>query len=153
MLITKNTSRVERYPSGGGVPCTPPAFGRDAARADSSAANGGRSGEAFCGYLAPAWRGSRISSPLSRKVRISTFHSSRNPWSHCGGAWCSSAAWTCMKPWRLRRNPEVIMRVGPYCCPGRCRRNSVSPYLGVTIDQLIAKSTDRTRFVIPSTRH
>ena len=49
---------------------------------------------------------------------------------------------TCRKPWPPTRNRAAIT-LAALCCCRPPRRNAVSPYLGVTIDQLIANRCGR----------
>ena len=50
------------------------------------------------------------------------------------------SAWTCPRQWRQPKSPAATMRAERFYCLGaRPRRNAVSPYLGVTVDQLIAQ--------------
>ena len=75
-----------------------------------------------------------------RKARTSSFRSSRSRSSRSAIGRCSSPALTCRRRWRPTTSPAATMRAAQSLLSGaRPRRNAVSPYLGVTIDQMIAQ--------------
>ena len=97
-------------------------------------------GEALCRHLASARRGARVLESRCRKARTSSFRLSRNRWSRSAIATVLITGLDMPEAMATDDEPGGDHARGAALLSGaRPRRNAVSPYLGVTIDQLIAK--------------
>ena len=118
----------------------PAAAGVDGAGADAAAPDGRGAGATLRRHLASAWRGARLLESRCRKARTSSSRSSRSRWSRSATASSSITGLDMPEAMATDEEPGGDHARGAVLLSGaRPRRNAVSPFLGVTIDQMIAQ--------------
>ena len=96
--------------------------------------------QALCRHLASAWRGAGILESAAGRQGLRVFVHHQAAGAVPRSRRCSSPASTCRRPWPPTTSRAATMRAARSCCPARGRDETPSvPYLGVTIDQTIAK--------------